>query len=806
MIFGYSRIKKLSTMYKTLPCASFFVLLSVYSPLFLSAQLPTGITNKNNVVWTTQSHNSSESMPVTGHSIGCNVWVEKGDLLVYASQSGAFDENNEMIKMGRFRVHFTPNPFDTTARFRQELKLKEGYVEITGESATTGKTAVKFWVETNRPVIHLDASSEKPVAMSVAYETWRYQNVPLKAEKIPITSGRRASIFDFDCYLVDLVKYADTIVQDQNRLFFYHDNHKTPNAFDFVVKQQQLTDVKDKLYDPLTNLVSGGMLTGSNLRFKNITKGTYYQTPYRAWNFETDKPSADNSLTIYANAEQLSPAQWKEGLERFAAQKTSSQDLFKHNLQWWAEFWNRSYINVNISKGESDKGWIVGRNYNLFRYQLGGNTYGGMPTRFNGGSLTFDPGYVTEKYPFDPDFRRWGNSFTGQNQRLVYWPMLKAGDFDAMFPQLEFYRRALINATTRTRVYWGHNGCSFTEQVQASGLPIASHYGFVENGYTLTVRPGDYENGEQVNNYVGTMYQSELEFAYMVIQYYRYSHRGIGNYLPFVYECIRFYDEHYQYENNKRTGKNLNDAGKLVFYPVTAQENNRNSTNAADVVSGVLGVLKGALSLPQDVLPKEYRTYFEQVLQRTPDLPTAKISAGGRQMTVLKESTFDETWRTGPIPSLYSVFPFDLIHVGMPEFQYALDTWNYKIPKTNRDQYQSWRPSAFMSARLGLTSEATALVLRKLGNSQRRYPTFWGPGHDWAPDHNWGGSGMITLQEMLMQCYGDAIHLFPAWPKDWDVEFKLVAPGNTVVEGKRVNGQLELKVTPESRRKDVIVH
>jgi alpha-L-fucosidase 2 len=46
----------------------------------------------------------------------------------------------------------------------------------------------------------------------------------------------------------------------------------------------------------------------------------------------------------------------------------------------------------------------------------------------------------------------------------------------------------------------------------------------------------------------------------------------------------------------------------------------------------------------------------------------------------------------------------------------------------------------------------------------------------------------------------------PAWPKDWNASFKLHAPNNTVVEGRVENGKVtDLKVTPESRRKDVIV-
>jgi hypothetical protein len=59
---------------------------------------------------------------------------------------------------------------------------------------------------------------------------------------------------------------------------------------------------------------------------------------------------------------------------------------------------------------------------------------------------------------------------------------------------------------------------------------------------------------------------------------------------------------------------------------------------------------------------------------------------------------------------------------------------------------------------------------------------------------------------MLMQTDGDRIILLPAWPKDREVNFKLHAPQNTTVECVYKNGKMEkLVVTPESRRKDVVL-
>lgn len=71
---------------------------------------------------------------------------------------------------------------------------------------------------------------------------------------------------------------------------------------------------------------------------------------------------------------------------------------------------------------------------------LGCNAYGSVPTKFNGGLFTFDPCHVDEKQSFTPDYRKWGGgTMTAQNQRLVYWPMLKSGDFDMMPSQFDFY-------------------------------------------------------------------------------------------------------------------------------------------------------------------------------------------------------------------------------------------------------------------------------------------------------------------------------------------------------------------------------
>src|SRR5690606_11225671 len=108
-----------------------------------------------------------------------------------------------------------------------------------------------------------------------------------------------------------------------------------------------------------------------------------------------------------------------------------------------------------------------------------------------------------------------------------------------------------------------------------------------ENAFWNTKRPINCETGMQVNNFVKTLYQGELEFAFMILEYYKYTGKDISKYIPFIFNCIVFYDNHYQFRNEQKTGNKLDVNGKLVLFPTTPGENSPNSTNAIDVIAGL---------------------------------------------------------------------------------------------------------------------------------------------------------------------------------------------------------------------------
>jgi hypothetical protein len=59
---------------------------------------------------------------------------------------------------------------------------------------------------------------------------------------------------------------------------------------------------------------------------------------------------------------------------------------------------------------------------------------------------------------------------------------------------------------------------------------------------------------------------------------------------------------------------------------------------------------------------------------------------------------------------------------------------------------------------------------------------------------------------MLVQEAGEKILLLPAWPEQWDADFKLHLSGGAVVRGLIKAGKLQSwQITPSSREKDVTV-
>jgi len=740
-----------------------------------------------NLVWDSQSKNSGESMPCGGGDIGLNVWVEKGELYFYISKSGTFDENNTFLKLGRIKLTLSPNPF-SGGNFRQELSLQDGSVIITGKNGNLD-TKVKLWVDVFHPVIHVEVTSGQPIKAEAAYESWRYRDRAANGTE----NNQDSRKWRADGVVKTL---KDGISFHNNAVLFYHQNRDS-TAFDETVKEQGMDAVKGQMFNPLYHLVFGGTLKGDGMKPAGTYTGTYQNTDFEGWKLQSIRAAKTQSFEVYLNTNYTSTAkQWEQGLDSTVTNTVVNQKTALTATQnWWKQFWERSFICINPDKVDlNSPEWQAGRNYQLFRYMLGCNAFGKYPTKFNGGLFTYDPVYVNPSFNYTPDFRNWGGGLmTAQNQRLVYWPMLKSGDFDMMKPQFDFYLRSLHNAELRSKVYWGHDGACFTEQVENFGLPNMAEYGYKH--------PAGFDKGVEYNAWLEYTWDTVLEFCQMMMETHQYNNSDIKEYVPFVESCLTFFNEHYQYLAKKRDIRIFDDAGHLVLFPGSAGETYKMAYNSTSTIAALQTVLKTLLQLPPQYLTADERTKWETMLKRIPPINFTEIDG---HKTIAPAKSWERVNNIETM-QLYPVFPWGIYGIGKPNLDVAINTWKYDTLAIKFRSGIGWKQDNIFAARMGLTKEAADLTVFKLKDSGRRFPAFWGPGFDWTPDHNWGGTGMIGLQEMLMQVDDKKIYLFPAWPKTWDVHFKLHAPYNTTVEATIKNGKLQsLTVLPKEREKDVI--
>ncbi|WP_437919009.1 DUF5703 domain-containing protein [Sphingobacterium sp. LRF_L2] len=741
---------------------------------------------KYNVTWTAPSKNAAESMPVGGGDIGLNAWVEQGDILFYLGKSGAFDEHNTLLKLGRVRLKLSPNPFEA-GDFKQELQLEQGRLLIQGESKGL-RAKVLLWVDVHSPNVHVEVDANRQIDVEATYESWRYKDLHPRKKENNANSWKWAPP-------KPVVTYKDSVRVQRDAIVFYHQNRDS-TAFDIVVQQQQLDAVKDSLFNPLFRLTSGGMLQGDDMFFAGKQEGKYLDTDFKGWTLRSKKPRKKHHVQVTLLVDQVDEfAEWEKQLLHLASPKTALVVRRKQTETWWEDFWKRSYIVIqpDMQQGRGDA-WKVGRNYQLFRYMLGCNAYGEYPTKFNGGLFTYDPSGVDSSFRFTPDFRNWGGgTHTAQNQRLVYWPMLKSGDFDMMAAQFKFYQRLQKNAEWRSNVYWKHQGASFTEQLENFGLPNPAEYNWK--------RPKDYDAGLEYNAWLEYQWDTVLEFCMMMLETENYNKEDIRAYIPFVASCLRFFDEHYQYRARQQGNKVLDQNGHLVFYPGSSAETYKMAYNASTTLAALQVVTHRMLSLVDVQQDTTLRSYLEGFQRRIPPLPWRELD--GKKM--LAPAQVWSRVNNTEAPQLYPVFPWGIYGIGRPDLEVARNTYWHDPDLLKFRSHVGWKQDNIFAARLGLTAEAKRLALLKLADADRRFPTFWGPGFDWVPDHNWGGSGMVGLQEMILQTVDDKIYLFPAWPSEWDVDFKLHAPQQTTVEGKLRGGKVvDLIVMPATRKKDVI--
>lgn len=720
-------------------------------------------------------------MPCGGGNISLNVWTTNSELLFYIGSPDSWIDGKTpgkvaQVKLGRVRLQISPNPFGRD--FRQELDVATNSILVSGQAEDGTKVDLRIWVDAFKPVVHVEGNASKPVTATVALESWG--------------KGRKGRF-------------------DGNSVVWYYRNEGPSQARKNSIAAQGIQAIASSVPDPVENLTFGGRLSGIGLSAETNGQGNYEGKKFNYWSLKTAKPAKEIKIQATLRIEQDPTIEaWEKAVAALEAKTINSvkQD-WKKTAGWWKQFWNRSYIVINPDKSSSDKAWQVGRNYQLFRGMLAANRTGKFPTLFNGGAFLCEA---------NPDSRQWGHAlFTAQNQRLVYWPMLKSGDADLMRVGLDFYLSRLDVERAWAKHFWDIDGGIFPECPDVFGMPVRMAR----------------KDGTSKPDCLQYHFTSGMEFALMMLHRGSYTGEDISRYVPVADAMLHFFDQYYRQQNKKNTGRELDENGRLVIFPGNGLELYSGTRNDSSTLAGLMAICDALLELDDDMVSDAGRKFYKAFRDRLAPIPTRTCKEH------LCISPADSWQKERPdynseLPQLYPVFPFRIYGVGRPDLETARNTWRYGFTDASKQKnYFCWFQGGIFTACLGLTDEAKEYALAKFlhphydfpqpekpeespwklhwkltkGWKVPRYPAFWDSMiFCQRPDMDHGGSAMVQLQEMLMQTVDEKIILLPAWPGDWNVDFKLHAPHQTTVEGKVRSGKVTfLKVTPENRRKDVVI-
>jgi len=759
----------------------------LFLSLILFAEKNSNIS-RYNVIWNSPSEDSFGSMPLGNGDVGLNVWVEKnGDLLFYISKVNAFDAAHLLPKLGRIRIKMQPAL--SVSDFKQTLSLIDASIQI-----QAGDVSLKIWVDANKPLVCLEGKSKTARTATITLETLRaLQN---QSDSLP-NKGTVGILFN----------------NKSNRLAWCYRN--LSSKWGDNLKKQNSPEMVAKTKDPILLRTSGCLVEGNSLvRLNNSSLVSKFKSTEFNCNISVLSSQPDNLQTWLADVSKPAKPDWKT------------------HCNYWESFWNRSYINItNAETGtfnldqcrytQFPQGSLayeghktidaqlninqINQKYALERFLEAAANRGEVPAPYNGSIFTMDMptgvlGFdIPKNKPVSPDGRDWANlSFMWQNTRHPLWSMAARGDYDAIKPSMEFVSSGLDICKDRCRKTFGHDGAFIMEASwwynvgvwDWKDVPAHLKYHLLATVETVAIMCEYYEHTQDANFLNNTL-------------------------LPCADEFLKFYELHYPKRNAQ---------GIMQMEGVGCAETYRGVTNPVTEMGCLKYVLSKLLSFNVDT---NRRNHWVELNNAMPEVPLRTIR--GKELLAVGEK-YNAGREICESPELYSIYPFRQVWLGKPELltiaRQSFHVRTISLDGTNDRQAVEtggWQSSPVQAAYLGLARESARLASINfndqfvhwndnipIGTSypnrpRARFPAFWECKMDGTPDNDHGANSVNTLQSMLLQSDGKKIFLLPAWPENWDVNFKLCAANNTTIECEYRDGKVQLlKVTPESRRADIV--
>jgi hypothetical protein len=514
--------------------------------------------------------------------------------------------------------------------------------------------------------------------------------------------------------------------------------------------------------------------------------------------------------------------------------------LMESAKAWWHNFWSTSFVHLSSADGEAE---YVEKHYTYFLYVMASCSRGAYPPRY-GGMI----------WNTDGDVRRWGSMKWMYNLFCCFNNvLLSANKVDLTNPVIEMFHTNYDATALAARQQWGSKGIYLQETMWFNGpAPLPDDIAAEMRDLYLARKPWS-EVSERFLNYAATKNafdsrwcwknfdderwidghhfweaRTSAPYSYVLhlfatgakIAYFhwlRYDFTRDTDWLrQYGYPIIRGVAEFYRnYPNVKKEAD-----GKYHIHGVNNWESTWGASDTIEELSAMRAVTATAIRASEVLgVDEEMRPVWQEFLDNIAPLPTfvdtsregeprywvnTKHPSVGRQSTNRKSAT--------PCTS------YDL---------FTLETTDPEMVELARNSYGPASQRGPDSRGIGELSKATitaatmgdAQAIKTLVPAQIRYqgleegyPDIDSPWARWRGPLRNRLSLMEGNQAMGAQRLGNAteglvlalcratppgpagktvIRVFPAWPREWDAEYTLLARGNFLVTSSMRKGEVE---------------
>lgn len=692
---------------------------------------------------------SEEGMPVGNGRMGSLVWTSPSALKFQINRADVFAEDSSTASFpradtdyasgcGYVDINLTESGDDVFSglNFRQHLSVYKGLMTADGEGVSA---RVLAWPEHDVMAVEIDDERRQPESINIDLRMLRYVMQGIAGKNYPLT--------------------------EQHAVMVQTAEQSATSRLDIRGGRILLTqEFREHNFHDASGIAIGVVGRRSRARYLNEStvqlsaapgKGKFTILISSAATFDAQQDVAALALA-----------------ELDAAAPKPFSVLVESTESWWRGFWAKGFVHMHSGDGQAD---FVEQNYTYFLYLMGASSRGKYPPRF-GGMIWYTNG----------DMRRWGSQYWWANTNAYYRNLMPAGRMELMEPLFSMYSGMYDACALAAQQQWGAKGIWIPETTYFNGpekLPddiaaqmrdlylerkpasaMSEHFRWwseTENRHNSRWNfhaDGKWDHGHYVipdkgHGVFGHTSHIVGDAARIAALYWdRYLFMEDQTWLrERAYPMIQGAAEFYRNFPNFKKG----DDGKYHIYHVNNGESNWDTPDTRSEISNMHLIFPLAIRASTILgVDADLRAEWQEISANLPPAPAAR----------------------GRGPGGFGGFIFGKDTAGAIEPLGADRELKMRFLNFNRT-----------SGFIDVAGIGGAQIFRN------RLRLREGPGAIDAEHIGGLTSGIHSslLNNTSMPGEDPILEVFPAWPSDWDTEFRLLAAGAFMVSSAKRNGTVE---------------